>query len=216
VTVKENIKRRSEKLAIDIRADRSVWLLLVSNLIVIILALVQRWSIGELLWIYWWQNVIIGFFNWRRILNLKSFSTDGFKIDGRQPEATLQTQKSTAWFFLLHYGVFHVVYCIFLISVLPKPTPDFLVHGAIGLAIFLFNHAFSYLYNREQDAAGSPNIGTIMFFPYARIVPMHLIIILGGSIGSGSMWLLFVFLLLKTVVDMLMHAISHRLGKVEL
>jgi len=76
-----------------IRPDQSIRLLLFSNVIVIILALVQHWSIGELLWIYWWQNVIIGFFNWRRILTLKSFSTMGFKIDGNQSEASPQNTK---------------------------------------------------------------------------------------------------------------------------
>jgi len=192
-----------------LRTDHSIRLLLLSNLIVIALALVQRWSMGELLWIYWWQNMIIGFFNWRRILALKSFSTKGFKINGRQAEATPKTQKSTAWFFLFHYGAFHLFYAIFLITSIPETSPYFMLHGAVGLGIFLFNHAFSYRYNKEQDAAGNPNIGTLMFFPYARIIPMHLIIILGAAISGESTWLLFVFLTLKTAADMLMHIISH-------
>lgn len=94
--------------------------------------------------------------------------------------------RSTAWFFLLHYGVFHIFYGVFLVSAISELSPGFLLHGAIGLALFLFNHAFSYRYNKKRDASGSPNIGTIMFFPYARIIPMHLVIIIGASIGGGS------------------------------
>ena len=35
--------------------------------------------------------------------------------------------------------------------------------------------------NRDLDRQGTPNIGTLMFTPYIRIVPMHITIILGGE-----------------------------------
>jgi len=40
-----------------------------------------------------------------------------------------------------------------------------------------------------------------------------IIIIPGAFLGGGSMWLLLVFLLLKTIVDLLIHIISHRIGQ---
>ncbi len=75
--------------------------LLFSNITVIILAMVQNWNITPLLWVYWWQSIIIGFFNWRRIKKLQKFSTEGLKIDGESVPATVKTRKSTARFFLL-------------------------------------------------------------------------------------------------------------------
>jgi len=203
-----------KKLFNKVGDDRSTWTLLISNLIIIVLAVSQHWSAIELVWIYWCQNLIIGFFNWRRILDLKSFSTDGFKINGRLAQPTRKTQKSTATFFLIHYNGFHVVYLIFLLFTISGLSSLFILHGTISLAVFLFNHAFSYMYNRKQDAMRSPNIGTMMFFPYARVIPMHLIIIFGAVLGSGSLLLLTAFLFMKTIADVLMHVIEHRLGKV--
>ena len=75
--------------------------------------------------------------------------------------------------------------------------------------IFALNHWYSYKENRERDANRKPNIGTIMLFPYARIVPMHLTIIAGGSMNSSSTLMLLMFLGLKTAADVVMHMIEH-------
>ncbi|NIP38026.1 MAG: hypothetical protein GWO07_09360 [Candidatus Dadabacteria bacterium] len=61
------------------RADTSALYLLVSNIITIILAVYERWSLSEIMCIYWGQSVIIGYFNRRRILDLQKFSTSGFR-----------------------------------------------------------------------------------------------------------------------------------------
>ncbi|NIP29465.1 MAG: hypothetical protein GTN99_09095 [Candidatus Dadabacteria bacterium] len=55
----------------------------------------------------------------------------------------------------------------------------------------------------------TPNIGTMMFFPYARILPMHFTIIFGGSIAKASSKSLVLFLVLKTLADLIMHMIEH-------
>jgi len=184
-------------------------LLLFSNFTVVILAMVQGWNIIPLLWIYWSQSVIIGFFNWRRIKQLKTFSTKGFKIDGQLVEATEKTKKSTARFFLLHFGLFQISYFIFLMSITETIPTEVILSASVGITLFLFNHFYSYRYNLEKDLATIPNVGTMMFFPYARIIPMHLIIFIGLWVGRGSKTELFFFLLLKTGVDLLMHVVQH-------
>lgn len=50
----------------------------------------------------------------------------------------------------------------------------------------------------------------MMFLPYLRIIPMHLKIIIGGTISSGG-WILIVFMSLKTGADYLMHIAEHRI-----
>ena len=53
-----------------------------------------------------------------------------------------------------------------------------------------------------------------MFTPYLRIIPMHLTIILGATLGGGAG--LIVFGILKTIADAIMHVIEHkRLGHKE-
>ncbi len=203
-----------QRLRSALAADRSAQMLLLSNSIVMALVLVQQWSLINLLWVYWWQNVIIGFLNWRRIVNLKEFSSSGLKIDGRLVENTPKTRKEVAWFFLAHYGLFHLAYLIFILGINDEKSPEGVMHTAIGLSIFLVNHVFSHYYNRKQDSSGKTNIGAIMFFPYLRVVPMHLVIIAGAWLTQESIWALFIFLLLKSVVDLIMHFVGHRINRV--
>ena len=193
--------------------DRSVVVLLLSNLVTIALAVYQQWDVYVLMWIYWGQSVIIGYFNVHRIMDLKKFSTAGFKINNRSVKPTPETQRKTAVFFALHYGFFHLGYMVFLgaETKVAGGFPVFYVLVCIGA--FYLNHWFSYRYNREQEQDRVPNIGSIMFFPYIRIIPMHLMIVAGVSVFGGSAGALIIFLLLKTAADVIMHIVEHTMAR---
>ena len=45
--------------------DRSVRSLILANGITIALALILRWELGPLMWVYWAQSVTIGIFQFR-------------------------------------------------------------------------------------------------------------------------------------------------------
>ncbi|MGB5474200.1 MAG: DUF6498-containing protein [Gammaproteobacteria bacterium] len=193
--------------------DRSVAWLLLSNLVTLVLALLSHWNLSGLLWIYWGQSVIIGWFNIHRILGLKRFSTEGFRINNRPVQPTRATRRQTAVFFALHYGLFHIGYLVFLLS-------DARMHGGVSvpgvllcILVFYVNHRFSWRYHRACEAGRVPNIGNIMFFPYLRIIPMHLIIVLGSEFAGNSVMALVVFLLLKTVADVAMHIVEHAMAR---
>ncbi len=200
----------------SVQKDSSAKVLILSNVITIILAVVFSWSLMIILWGYWCQSVIIGFFNFLRILSLKDFSTKGMKISGvqGQPSVTTGIKFVIAIFFAIHYGIFHLVYAAFLgvftfVSQSVSPV-DF---GYIFLMaiIFFLNHLFSFMYFKNKQKKKS-NIGTVMFFPYARIFPMHLIIMFGLPFYAlgGSLPVLVLFLLLKTGADLVMHYIEHK------
>jgi uncharacterized protein DUF6498 len=191
-------------------SDISTWILLASNIWVLILYLKDGSDLGTILIIYWIQSVIIGFFNFFRILGLKEFSTEGFLVNGRAVKPTRKTKIQVAWFFAFHYGFFHLIYAIFLISVFIAPENARTISLSLILgsaAIFFANHLFSFFYNRNRDT-GEENIGQIMFLPYARILPMHLMIIFGvflkGTIG------LIIFISMKTIADLTMHIFEHK------
>lgn len=195
--------------------DRSLWLLLLSNGVTVLLAVTQNWDVLVLMWVYWFQSIVIGFFNFLRIRQLGEFSTEGLTINGHSAEPTQETRNYVARFFLLHYGFFHLVYFIFLLvfsrtgmlgsaeeNALSSANLKYILPTAL---LFLGNHVFSYSYNRPRDT-GRQNIGALMFYPYARIVPMHLTIILGAFLSGG----LLLFLVLKTLADAIMHIVEHR------
>lgn len=195
------------------RPVESTRTLVFANLGTIALALIFQWPVGSLLWPYWAQSVIIGWFSRQRMLALGHFSTDGFEVNNQPVEPTYETQRSSANFFTLHYGFFHFVYLIFLIGL----ASDLALLDWVGVATaalaFAYNHYASYRRNIAADAEGEPNIGTLMFLPYLRIIPMHLTIILGGALmqANASAWAVLLFGVLKTGADVAMHIAEHRI-----
>ncbi|MGC1122656.1 MAG: DUF6498-containing protein [Candidatus Methanofastidiosia archaeon] len=185
--------------------DLSFWVLLFSNGVTIFYALAETWSLLTLMVIYWVQSVIIGGFNVGRILSLQEFSTEGFTMNDQPVPPTGETKRQVATFFSLHYGFFHFIYGVFLAT---QAGYVGIQYVAVGSVIFLVDHFFSFKYNRERDRKKIQNIGRLMFFPYARILPMHLVIIAFGVISSGTLPLV-VFLALKTLADLVMHAVEH-------
>lgn len=198
--------------------DRATWLLLWSNAVTLVSAVWQEWPLLSLLWPYWIQNVVIGYYARRRILALERFSTTGFTINDQEVAPTVETQKSTATFFALHFGVFHLVYLLFLrLSTKSDQLGEVLSVldwvWILALAIpFVMSHGRSHREHVEADLRGLPNIGTLMFIPYLRVFPMHLTIIGGAMLEShgDSRLALALFVGLKTVADLGMHAFEHR------
>ena len=188
-------------------SDPSLISLLISNLLVIILAITQKWDTSTVLWVYWMQSIIIGFFQFTRILSLKKFSTENFTINNKPVSPTLNTKIFTAFFFMFHYGFFHFIYAIFLFNLFKSDKPLDFGYLFVGSFIFFLNHAFSYFNNRIIDQQKTQNIGILMFSPYARIIPMHLIIIFGAILAQFA---LIPFLILKTLTDLIMHIIKHK------
>lgn len=183
--------------------------LLIANAVTAALALALRWPLDTLLWPYWIQSVIIGWYSRRRMLALHQFSTDGFTMNNQPVPATPASLHKVARFFSFHYGFFHFVYLVFLFT----RRPVFAWWDWLGLlaaaASFAATHRASFQRNLEADARGRPNLGTLMFLPYARIIPMHFTILLGASVASSSTLAVLLFASLKTVADVLMHHVEH-------
>jgi hypothetical protein len=186
--------------------DLSFWALVVTNLIVIVQALWEGWPLGVIMWIYWGQSVAIGIFWFFKILTLREFSTEGFRINDRPVQPTTSTKIQTSVFFLFHYGFFHLGYAVFLFSKFGF-VPFSQALTAIG--IFVIYQGYSFFYNRKWQAKQKPNIGIMMFFPYARIIPMHLTIIFASSSWGQKQALAF-FLFLKLLADVIMHIVESK------
>lgn len=193
-------------------SDLTTWSLIGSNLITITFAILEKWDVRTVLWLYWWQSVVIGFFNVMKIISLREFSTAGFKLGNTPARPTTSTKVFTAFFFLFHFGFFHVIYAIFLSSSIFGRTPSSASPPAFfdaNLAVFFANGLFTFI-QRKEWSRKNENIGTVMFAPYYRIIPMHLTIIFGGFFGHGAV--LYFFLFLKTANDVISHAVSHKLN----
>jgi hypothetical protein len=192
--------------------DKSVWSLAASNIIMIVWAVCEGWPLSLIMCVYWFQSVIIGVFWGVRIFRLKEFSTKEFYVNEQPVKPNIATKIKTGIFFLFHYNFFHVVYGLFLVQILRARLSSAVLPAA---GIFFLNQAFSFWYNRREDEEKKPNLGKITSYPYMRIIPMHVTVIVAGILQDkgipieGTM-MLVLFMALKTVADVGMYVIQRR------
>jgi hypothetical protein len=205
--VRFELGERSVATGPGLRFGLSALSLLGANVVTIVLAVARGWALSDVMWVYWGQSIIIGFFQFLRMLRLRQFSTDGVKMNDQPVPPTTETKVRMAGFFVVHYAFFHVGYLFALGSELgPPQVPPLMLATCLGA--FVVNHGFSFVHNFELDRRRRPNIGTVMLFPYARIIPMHVAIATGAFVVKGTFGLV-VFLGLKTAADLVMHGIEH-------
>jgi len=182
--------------------------LLLANAATLIAAMVLHWPPGWLLWPYWIQSVVIGWYARQRMLGLRDFSTEGFTSNDKPVPENEEGKRSTANFFVLHYGFFHLAYIGFLCAEHPLHARwDLVILVACG-ASFVLSQRQTFQTQHAADLRGRPNLGALMCTPYLRVVPMHLAIIIGTAIGGvGSM---IFFTLLKTASDVALDTIDRR------
>jgi len=184
--------------------------LLISNLITLVVALILKWPLAIVIWPYWIQSIIIGWYARKRMLTLKKFSTEGFTSNDEPGPENEKGKRSTASFFVLHYGFFHAGYLLFLLGTVKLDS----AWDAFWIIACGFSYVFAQRKTFEQqvasDALGEPNLGKLMFVPYLRIMPMHLTIIFGMM--GGSTYSILFFMSLKTVADVFLDTFDRRMA----
>lgn len=189
--------------------DASFWVLFFSNVFTIFLALKSNWDIATLLWIFWYQSIIIGFFAIFRFFKKRRIDMLGLVLDPaeiRDPKSKMIVffiKIVIALVFILVYGQFHVVY--FWCLDLYFPTEIIFSAILLPVMIFFLNHLFSFFYNQNKDSQDQ-SVYKIVSLVSARVVPMHLIIILGAFLFGRTTLL---FLVIKMLTDLFAHIKEH-------
>jgi len=211
--IQRNYKEKTYK-------DISLWTLLISNFIVIYLAINENWNLMTILWIYWFQSIIIGFFNFLKILMFKnSLDNNSFnKKIGFFKTSDKKIKIYAGTLFVFFYTLFHFIYFLFLVNgfffvshlnkgIIPSPEIKSVLQMSL---LFFINHLFSFLYNLKEPLENK-SLWNIITQPFSRIIPMHFIIIFSGFFifTSNSQTILLFFLLLKTLLDISGHLVKH-------
>lgn len=196
----------------------SAWSLLISNLLIAFFIIIEKQSVLNVLWVYWFQSVIIGVFNFFKIISLKEFTADGLWVNDKPVKKTNSAKIGIAVFFLIHYGFFHFVYAIFLFSFVSMGSNS---NGTLDVTfilltslIFFVNYIIEFIYSFRHDQTTVQSLPKLMMAPYKRIIPMHLTIILSGFVMAGGAFgaintniiILLIFIGLKTIVDLITHS----------
>lgn len=201
--------------------------LIAANLLAIAFAIIGNWDLSTVLFIYWAQSVIIGFFAFITLL-----TSDTTILAAELGKAQAEAGGSPvvgkgyvrlytfilAGFFALHYGLFHWgYYAVIVDSGLFGPVEVASFGVLVSCLIFFFNHLYSWYYHVKDERKDSKFFTRQFFEPYNRIIPMHLIIIFGAVIVTflalvginATLPVLVIFLLLKTHLDVRMHLRKH-------
>jgi hypothetical protein len=161
-------------------------LLLFVNLIPLYGVLEWKWGVFELIFVFWFENVIIGLMTLLKILL------------NRPSDGTLWAGKLfMVPFFSFHYGMFTFVHGIFVMVLFGgerfgnidpsnlEVTVYKIITGGEGMALMawmllLSNLILSYSEYIHNGLYRSATLQEVMMAPYSRIVVLHLTIIFGG------------------------------------
>ena len=189
-----------------VSSDPSLWLLLVLNLYCIYYFNQHPEGFKTVVWIYWIQSILIGFFNFLDLLTMKNGQPSSFMINDKPYDGSKTANGCAALFFLFHYNVFHLVYAIFiLIQVKGSLDLRFLLLSTI---IIIIECVMGFVRNKRMQQQQMVNVGFVFVMPYLRIIPMHLMILLPGFLGMNAS---IIFLILKSITDVIMYLVAHNI-----
>ena len=197
--------------------------LVAANLLPLILTVMFGWELASIVILYWWENLITGFF---AILRIIGASGDG---DGNKGAKAHGEKVFLVPFFCFHYFFFCFVHGIFVLiltsgdSFGSGPTPgNFLASfwsavpewGTISLVAIFASHGISFWRNY---IVGGEYKKTSCFSelvrPYGRIVLLHVCIIAGGFVMmafGAPMFMVLLLIIGKTIMDAGLHVVMHR------
>ncbi len=195
-------------MLIDALHDPTFLTLLFSNLYVIYAVFVGSISLFSMLIIYWFQSMIIGMFNYIRMLNLKGFTRYGINSSRIDPLIVRQIRSGGANSFLLSYIWFSLGYIVFI-----------LIYGFISgeykhiiwlnllplFIIFFLNHLYSFIHSFKEQTTNQ-DIIDVENKSFNRVLPMHVVILFIFIIGK---WSVLPLLFLKTYFDATGHILKH-------
>jgi hypothetical protein len=195
-----------------IKDSPSLISLIFVNLIPVYGVLCLHWELFYILFLYWLESAIVGFFTILKIIKAEGKGPSNFQINN---ESAKQYSKGfVVCFFIIHYGIFMAAHGVF-IFVLFKPKV-FYPQDVLLAFIFLFiSHGISYIFNfLGKGEYKETSFTQQMMQPYGRILVMHITVILAGfaivKFSIAGPIALVVMVMLKTGIDLGAHLAEHK------
>lgn len=191
----------------------SVIFLVIANVFPLIGVLFFGWSLFAIIFLYWFENIVIGLYN---IVRMNKATGGG---PNKKYEMTVNGQPrmmgkaSFSGFFAMHYGIFTFVHGVFVFTLFGPPDISLYYVGAAVLFLFI-SHGASYYFNFiKKEEYKRVTAEDLSWQPYLRILVIHITIIFGGMlinfIGAPAAALV-VMIIMKTFMDGIAHVIEHK------
>jgi hypothetical protein len=179
--------------------DPEFYFIVLYNLIIIYLFLNHEYDGRYAVWGYYLQSVFIGM-QYVSISLVKIFKRDGSIFPLKK--------LGLIGFFILHFGLFHFVYLVFLVVMTTANNTEGITalfnFVKASMAFLLANTIF--LLGRELIPAAPDYPKPSILTAYVRIIPIHLFIMLNKFSGINYKAFI-VFMVLKLFADLLIYLV---------
>ncbi len=185
--------------------------LVIVNLFPLVCVLAFRWSIAPIMFLYWVENIVIGFFNVLKMRKAQGPVSANILVDGRPVREN--DRRSIITFFIMGYSGFTLAHGLFIVILFGLAVGSFL-QVLLAFTLFFFSHYQSYRKHFvKNEEFRRTSFDRLFFQPYKRIVVMHLTILAGCYLVKmldAPILALAVMIFLKTAIDLVSHVIEHR------
>ncbi len=199
------------------KTSTSLTLLILANAVPLGGVLFFEWSLFAVLFFYWLETVVVGILNIPKMIMAKGMDEKLKEGLAQLPEskrgaAYIAVRMFTIPFFIVHFGMFVAGHGFFVFS-LYGPSDVGLLEVLLALGTFLCSHGYSFLKNfvgNQEYLLRS--INQQMAQPYKRVVILHIAIVFGAfplMVFESSLSTVFILILLKTVLDVILHMREH-------
>ena len=185
--------------------------LVLFNLIPLIGIFFFGWNLSSIMILYWFENVIIGFFNVLKMSKAEGTKPRTKLYSGSKP-VTIAQKSGSILFFIVHFGMFTFGHGVFVFAFFGRELPAFstLLPAALCLVA---SHGISYAYNFIRNEEYKRIAFQDLFFqPYKRILIMHITIVVGAFMAfkfEQPTLFLVLLIVLKIAVDIISHTKEH-------
>ena len=183
-------------------------LAIISNALILFLALINNQNLNDVLWVYWAQGIIMTVFSYRRIKRLTRYDTEGIKTNLSANPKPEELKNQMAVVLLIVVLFFHFVYAMFLLilgSVSHHAASTSCISFVSGALMFTLYHYYQSKKIEEADKNRMVSLKTIPLYIFLRLLPIHftlmamvfLLIICNGWLTPA----LIFFVVLKTLIE---------------
>ncbi|MEM6781558.1 MAG: DUF6498-containing protein [Pseudomonadota bacterium] len=173
------------------------------------------WSIYLIFVLFWFENVVIGFFTLSQII---AFGLKRIIVDRDNPFSFLGILFTGA-FFTVHYGIFTMGHGAMIFALFGDGIVDsgefpeahqlveiFMGNNLLWAALLIILASAFAAIRQFSEHRKALNATIIMFSPYGRIIVLHIGLLFGGlaaqALGS-PVWMLVLLIALKSAYDLI-------------
>lgn len=208
------VKFRLDWSQLDDISLSSLLATLITNIVILYGAKAGNWDLYMILFICWYENVLVGFFNIFRINLAEQLPSKFLKIG----EHTYRSKAAFMTIFLVQFGIFTILHLLLLQVLFDSPPvtlASYFVPVTISLLLLFMSHGYSYVFNyldKKEYKSLAPD--QLLLRPYLRTGSINLLLIFTALVmlrDHPEQNIALVLVQIKLVVDVVAHIIEHLL-----